>query len=384
MANPFEGVNQTLRGLIAQRQSPQFAQQQANFALQNQSIQQQQMLSSYLASADLSATNPSEILRTITAITGNPEMVPALAKQLATENAFQQQQQQLRALQDVTSGVVQESKEPGSLGGENITQQEIAERAPRILGTGAPGAKEVVEGLSRLEGDQFDRAFKLKALQLENDLNRAKLSQDAGKVDDAKVKLTLAVKSDIENLKPVKQFREMRDALAVVESSVKKLLDPNRQPGSGLFLEQAAIVAFNKVLDPGSVVRESEFDRSAELRALKERAIAWEERITGGKQGIALNDRDLRELVTTVKDMAEAKRQILEEKTLVPYQNIARRNNLASDELFDQSFFDPVEINIGQPVQQTEKTVPTQQTAPVGGMTKEQRLERLRQINANR
>lgn len=380
MADPFEGVNQTLRGLIAQRQSPQFAQQQASFALQNQSIQQQQMLSSYLASADLSTTNPSEILRTITAITGNPEMVPALVKQLATENEFAVQQRRLQALQDVTAGVVKESRSPNSLGGEQITQQEIAEKAPRILGTGAPGAKETVEGLSRLEGDQFDRAFKLKALELENNLNQAKLSQDAGKVDDAKIKLTLEIKDDIEKLKPVQQFRDMQGALANVESTIAKLLEPNRPKGSGLFLEQAAITSFNKVLDPGSVVRESEFNRSAELRAILQRAKSWQERISGEKQGIVLNEQELKELRSTVREMAEAKRMILADKTLLPYQNIVDRNGLQRDEVFDPSFSEPL-------MEEQKQEPQPKQTAPVesvGGLTKEQRLERIRKINAGR
>lgn len=106
MATPFDSITQTLQGLIAQENSPAYQQGKINNQLTFQSVQQQQMLQSYLGSADLTNTNPSEILRTITAITGNQNMVPALVKQLAEENAFAQQQRQLQALQkDLQTGV---------------------------------------------------------------------------------------------------------------------------------------------------------------------------------------------------------------------------------------------------------------------------------------
>lgn len=69
---------------------------------------------------------------------------------------------------------------------------------------------------------------------------------------------------------------------------------------------QAVLVTFQKILDPTSVVRESEFDRSAAGQSLMNRARGAAERLTRGGAGIPLPE--LEKFATLAADMAKAQR----------------------------------------------------------------------------
>lgn len=69
---------------------------------------------------------------------------------------------------------------------------------------------------------------------------------------------------------------------------------------------QAILVTFQKILDPTSVVRESEFDRSREGQSLLQRAQAGMERLTGGGPGVTMGE--LEKYAALAEQIAKAQR----------------------------------------------------------------------------
>lgn len=77
------------------------------------------------------------------------------------------------------------------------------------------------------------------------------------------------------------------------------------------FMDQALIVSFNKMIDPGSVVRESEFARSMEYRSIWNRAKGYMERLRKG--GTGLDDTEMADLVKTLGELNAGQKIILKE-----------------------------------------------------------------------
>ena len=86
-------------------------------------------------------------------------------------------------------------------------------------------------------------------------------------------------------------------------------------------IDQALIMTFNKILDPGSVVRESEYARTPEGMSWLERLRAWRSRIQAG--GIlSMNER--KEIIEIVKQFREIYRQQMAIKT-TQYRGLAKQ-----------------------------------------------------------
>lgn len=98
-----------------------------------------------------------------------------------------------------------------------------------------------------------------------------------------------------------KQARELDRQVSIMDEGIKAARAGNLNAGG-----QAVLVTFQKILDPGSVVRESEFDRSREGISLMQRAQGAYERLTGGGPGIPLPE--LEQFATLAKEIATAQK----------------------------------------------------------------------------
>jgi len=89
------------------------------------------------------------------------------------------------------------------------------------------------------------------------------------------------------------KFKQMETALKAREEN----------PGTGnTFIDQALISLFNKITDPDSVVRESEFNRTAQSLSLNSRAQGWIEKQTYGGGG--LTDLERKEAILIARSLA--------------------------------------------------------------------------------
>lgn len=103
----------------------------------------------------------------------------------------------------------------------------------------------------------------------------------------------------------VKDYSIVEDHVAIMRSA----LDAVRRGGdvNRIATDEAIIVAFERLLDPNSVVREGEFKRVEAGAGLLNRARALKQKIKGGRLPVDQLDA----LVKVGEEMAEAKRQIL-------------------------------------------------------------------------
>tara|TARA_R100000458_G_C8276089_1_gene251292 strand:- start:2481 stop:3443 length:963 start_codon:yes stop_codon:yes gene_type:complete len=68
-------------------------------------------------------------------------------------------------------------------------------------------------------------------------------------------------------------------------------------------LDQALVITFNKMMDPGSVVRESEYARTPQGQSLISRMVGFAEKIKEG--GVGLTDKEREEIVKISKQLQE-------------------------------------------------------------------------------
>jgi hypothetical protein len=88
--------------------------------------------------------------------------------------------------------------------------------------------------------------------------------------------------------------REMRRQLSIMETGLQRFRQGDKNGGS-----QAVLVTFQKILDPTSVVRESEYARTTEGQAMLDRIEGYTRRLAQG--GTTLTDREMAAMVGTAQ-----------------------------------------------------------------------------------
>jgi len=138
----------------------------------------------------------------------------------------------------------------------------------------------------------------------------------------------------------IRAFRELKDSMNQMFGVLKGGMDR----GDFAFADQAAVVMFNKVIDPTSVVREGEFSRTTKFMRWTERLKSYAERVTRGGN---LTDKERQELVDTSYDMLKSAHQV-SVKRLKTFSQRGKQYGLS------EADFDPV----------GEIAVPTKPTLP--------------------
>ena len=90
--------------------------------------------------------------------------------------------------------------------------------------------------------------------------------------------------------------RDMRRALVLMETGLRRFRSGDKNGGS-----QNILVTFQKILDPTSVVRESEYARSAHGVSMLSRIDGYVQRLQAGGAGVP--ERDLAAMVQTAREM---------------------------------------------------------------------------------
>lgn len=93
-------------------------------------------------------------------------------------------------------------------------------------------------------------------------------------------------------------FKETKRQLQIMETGLKRFQEGDKNGGS-----QAVLVTFQKILDPNSVVRESEYDRSPEGVGLKQRIAGFIERLQSGGAGVP--EAELEHMVQTAREFVD-------------------------------------------------------------------------------
>jgi len=146
---------------------------------------------------------------------------------------------------------------------------------------------------ARLEANRLARLQKVADAKAKSAAADLKGGLDVAKFESALRKEIKADKSVVEYNTTKTQFQKM----ATVWNDYAKLSVADRADQSKIGVDQALIMVFNKMLDPGSVVRESEFARTPEAQALIEQMKGYLPKIKSG--GTGLTDKERQEIVNT-------------------------------------------------------------------------------------
>lgn len=120
------------------------------------------------------------------------------------------------------------------------------------------------------------------------------------------------------HLKEVKDYNEVRGQVERMRSILKSNTNPDTKSKVGI--DQALISIYNKINDPGSVVRESEYARTPEGMAVLNRIVGQYEKYKQG--GTGLSDVERNQLVRDAMTLADATGAVFNERRQ-EYQKLA-------------------------------------------------------------
>ena len=141
----------------------------------------------------------------------------------------------------------------------------------------------------RRESQKFEADLAYKESQENLNEARASAAERSNRGGDSAGRLTPAEEAALINRlqiqwdKTNQPAKELRRQLTLMDAGLNAARRGDLAAGA-----QAILVTFQKVLDPPSVVRESEYDRSAAGLALKDRVAGYVERLAQGGAGIPL------------------------------------------------------------------------------------------------
>lgn len=109
----------------------------------------------------------------------------------------------------------------------------------------------------------------------------------------------MKLRKEFSSLQPVKDYRDVENKAAVMESAYREA----KRTGSYVAADQALISLFNKLTDPQSVVRESEYARTGQNLAFMDRMRGWAQKQAQG--GAGLTDKDRQTLIGMSKQFLD-------------------------------------------------------------------------------
>lgn len=125
------------------------------------------------------------------------------------------------------------------------------------------------------------------------------------KTRTAQNKLVRDTRNDFDSKPIIKDTNEINSAISRMDS-VWSNYQKNRSKKTLNALDQALVITFNKMLDPGSVVRESEFARTPQGQAILSRAEGFLDQLQAG--GVGLTDLEREDILNTAKQLSEGQK----------------------------------------------------------------------------
>jgi len=182
------------------------------------------------------------------------------------------------------------------------------------------GQEQFKLGLAKQEKES-ERQFELKKLGLKESQETKKAEKEAKKQI---TKLEDDYRKEYNTKKIVKDSKEIDSAISRMDNVWNKY-QSNPNPNSKNALDQALVITFNKMLDPGSVVRESEFARTPQGQSLISRIQGASEKLAEG--GVGLTDAERDEIIVVAKQLQEGQMMQLEKEKKF-YRELAEQRGL--------------------------------------------------------
>jgi len=114
---------------------------------------------------------------------------------------------------------------------------------------------------------------------------------------DEKIKLEDNYRKEFESSKTVDEYNLVLKQWGIMDAAMEQaglIGDPSKKATSFIAADEALITVFKKMLDPHSVVRESEYSRTPESQARIDKIVGWFQKQKFGGPGLtAQNRRDI-------------------------------------------------------------------------------------------
>jgi len=177
-------------------------------------------------------------------------------------------------------------------------------------------------------GDNRD-AILQKITAAEQAQNQQKTDAATEKTHGDMLDRATTIRKEFRDSKVFKDYEVISRSNENIEAAYKRATDPKTT--SKLAADQALVTSFNKMLDPMSVVRESEYARTPEGASLINRALGYMKQIDTG--GVGLVDRDRKEIYQMAQDLLSGSATSLKKETAV-YKNIAKSFDIPEELIF--------------------------------------------------
>ena len=252
---------------------------------------------------------------------GDSAMMNAMAAQFAGDGFAPLQQQLLKKAAD--------SRDPIKMSGGLITQdgsfvkdpeasqdkqvQMLLQRSAQLSRIAETAATAQERARAKKERDEINDYFKQQGLNLRQDINANK------QTDNSKTwRAEDSLRSDFDKMtaEPREELNRTSKVIDVINAT------PGEKPNA--ITQQSLIIMLNKFLDPGSVVRESEFDRVVQAQGLIGRAQNLKDFIAKGEPLSQTTIGQINGLAQIYFDAASAKIQF----TANNYADIANKRGL--------------------------------------------------------
>lgn len=156
-------------------------------------------------------------------------------------------------------------------------------------------------------------------------------NKQAASADTFKYEMDL--RKEFDGLQEVKDYKEINSRYTALVNSWNTYVNSG---GSNTSSVEALQVLFQKILDPGSVVREGEFGRSASGQAALDRAAGYLQQLKDG--GYGLSQQSLREMVATATEIRNGAK-LGYDQTAQRYTGIADAMGLNADRVVSTGNF---------------------------------------------
>ena len=172
-----------------------------------------------------------------------------------------------------------------------------------------------IESIARAE---HGKAYRLLTQEQQNSVIERKFREEP-----QKIKMTMDLRKEFGSLGVIKDFGQVRGKFELMDSILTRYKAGDAE--GNIALDQALITSFNKITDPQSVVRESEYARTPENLSFIEMLRGKYQKILEG--GAGLTDEARQELVETSKVMRNSYFDLATEKANL-YSTIAEKTGI--------------------------------------------------------
>lgn len=219
----------------------------------------------------------------------DPQMAGTVDKKLAEQvMAMDKMEQQKQMLTRGKNAAIASMSTQQAL---QLAQTEKLAREAADLTADQFESTKTIESIARA---QHNKPYAELTQAQQRDVMESRLKQDP-----ERLKIAFQMKKQFDGIEGIKNYKKVQVNSDIMENTIERVLSGAAE--SNLATDQTLVNTLNKIMDPSSVVRESEFERTGQGVALRNKLKAWVNQVVKG--GVRLRDEDRQELVDQARVM---------------------------------------------------------------------------------